>query len=648
MRFIVFLVVILICDWSCQREFDNPYDPESNGNALPVLSTSAVSNISTSFATCGGSISFNGGSLIAARGVCWSTSQTPTLSDSLSSDGNGDGSFTSTITGLTPATTYYVRAYATNSTGTAYGNEVSFTTSSAPTGPLVSTGSITNISQTSASGGGVVLSDGGASVTARGVCWSISANPTVAGNKTIDSTGTGNFISALTGLSANTTYYVRAYATNSIGTTYGNDVIFTTSSAPSAPTVSTGSITNISQTSASGGGNVLSDGGAAVTARGVCWSTSANPTVTGNKTIDGNGNGNFTSSLTGLSANTIYYVRAYATNSIGTTYGNDVSFTTSSAPTAPSVSTGSITNVSQTSASGGGNVLSDGGAAVTARGVCWSTSANPTISGNKTIDGSGIGAFTSSLTGLTANTTYYVRAYATNNIGTSYGNQQSFTSTGSGGGVVSNPGSGVLFNGYNYSSVVLGNGQEWMAENLRTTIYANGNSIPNVTAASQWASLSSGAWAHYDNDNQYNFPYGRLYNWYAVNDARNVCPTGWHVPSDADWNILIKYLDTTADTTCSGCFQSNVAGGYLKQTGTLYWSSPNFGASNISGFSSLPGGYRDVYGAFSEIGLYGYWWSSTQSSTVAAFTRELFHNNPYIGRSLRDKHDGYSVRCVRD
>ena len=164
-----------------------------------------------------------------------------------------------------------------------------------------------------------------------------------------------------------------------------------------------------------------------VTARGVCWSTSQNPTINDNKTSDGSGTGSFTSNLINLNANTTYYVRAYATNEKGTSYGEEKSFTTMVNESMPVVTTNEVTNITQTTATCGGTVTFDGGANVTARGVCWSTSQNPTINDNKTSDGSGTGSFTSNLINLNPNTTYYVRAYATNEKGTSYGEEKSFT-----------------------------------------------------------------------------------------------------------------------------------------------------------------------------------------------------------------------------
>lgn len=187
--------------------------------------------------------------------------------------------------------------------------------------------------------------------------------------------------------------------------------------------LSTTTVYSITSTTATCGGNITDDGGGTILSRGVCWNTSPNPTIANSKTTDGTGNGFFSSSLTGLTPGTIYYVRAYATNSAGTVYGTDISFTTLILPT---LTTTSISAIASTSASSGGNITNDGGAPITARGVCWSITTNPTTNDSKTSNGTGTGTFTSSLTGLISGTTYYVRAYATNSIGTAYGTQLSF------------------------------------------------------------------------------------------------------------------------------------------------------------------------------------------------------------------------------
>ena len=393
-------------------------------SGLPEVVTTNVTNITSSSATGGGNVTATGGADVTSRGVCWSTSHNPTVSGNHTTNGAGTGVFTSNITGLSANTIYYVRAYATNSVGTVYGAEVSFTTLANI--PTVTTSSVNNVTQTTATGGGNVTSNGGANVTARGICWSTSHNPTISNSHVTNGTGTGSFTCNMTGLTANTKYYVRAYATNSAGTAYGSEVSFTTTQNVSVPTVTTSQVTNITQTTATGGGNVTATGGANVTARGVCWSTSHNPTISNSHVTNGTGTGSFTCNMTGLTANTTYYVRAYATNSAGTAYGTEVSFTTLQNVTVPTVTTTAVSNITQTTATGGGNVTATGGANVTARGVCWSTVHNPTINNWHVANGSGTGSFTCNMTGLTANTTYYVRAYATNSAGTAYGSEVSF------------------------------------------------------------------------------------------------------------------------------------------------------------------------------------------------------------------------------
>jgi uncharacterized protein (TIGR02145 family) len=186
-----------------------------------------------------------------------------------------------------------------------------------------------------------------------------------------------------------------------------------------------------------------------------------------------------------------------------------------------------------------------------------------------------------------------------------------------------------------------------MAQNLRTTSYANGDPIPNVTVDTQWQTLTTGAWAHYNNDNQYENPYGKLYNWYTVSDPRNVCPTGWHVPTDAEWNTLIGYLDPSFDPNTSGP-QSGIAGGKMKSTGTQYWISPNAAATNESGFSGLPGGIFNFDGLFYSIGTDGNWWSSTELDSTQAWLRSLGYNDGSVFRGYYSKVAGHSVRCLRD
>jgi uncharacterized protein (TIGR02145 family) len=310
-----------------------------------------------------------------------------------------------------------------------------------------------------------------------------------------------------------------------------------------------------------------------------------------------------------------------------------------------------ITNLTDTTASSGGNITDDGGSLITQRGIVWSTSPNPTIADNFTSEGSGTGSFSSNLTGLIAGNTYYLRAYATNSAGTAYGNELSFYN------ITSNSGQDVTYNGYTYPTIILGNGQEWMAHNLRTTQYNDGTSIPLVTDEAQWAvndnidSLPMMCW--YFND-QFTYTannFGALYNWYAVNPLtngnKNVCPSGWHVPTDSEWSTFINYLDPNADGGNNNG-NGNIAGGKMKSSGTQYWQSPNNGASNESGFSGLPSGCRGSNGAFNANGIICLWWCSSEYSPGNAWQRQLGNDSSSVSRGFNNKGFGFSVRCLKD
>lgn len=318
--------------------------------------------------------------------------------------------------------------------------------------PVVTTaGSFSNITTTTATGGGTTVSDGGATVTVSGLVWSTTINPTTVNSKTTDGWAIGGpWTSGMTSLAPATLYHVRAYATNAVGTSYGADVTFTTGAVTGVATVVTSSpVTNIAQTTASGAGTISSNGGSTVTVSGCTWSTTVNPTYAGGGAVSGstgqttNGwasSGPWPCSITGLSAGTLYHVRAFAVNGVGTSYGSDVSFTTVVAAGVPTVSTVTpVTSITMSTASGGGTTVSNGGTAVTVSGCAWSTSANPIYAGGGAISGStgqttngwaSGGPWPCSITGITASTLYHVRAFAVNAVGTSYGADISFTTTG--------------------------------------------------------------------------------------------------------------------------------------------------------------------------------------------------------------------------
>ena len=179
--------------------------------------------------------------------------------------------------------------------------------------------------------------------------------------------------------------------------------------------------------------------------------------------------------------------------------------------------------------------------------------------------------------------------------------------------------------------------QQWMSKNLDVAFYRNGDPIPQVTDPTAWAALTTGAWCYYNNDSTQGNKYGKLYNWYAVNDTRGLAPQGWHIPSDAEW--------TTLATSLGG---ASVAGGKMKEAGTLNWISPNTEGNNNSGFAGLPGGYRFSNGTFISVGVYGSWWSATETNTTAAWNRYLNYYDGGIDRATNGKKLGFSVRCLRD
>ena len=393
--------------------------------SLPEIKTEDITDIHSTIAMLHGTLVFNGNDTATIKGFCWSTNDEPTLENSYVEIDTTSATYTYRLSNLIDETQYYIRTYAQNKIGLVYGETKSFTTQSALP-PTVSINEVTNVEYHTATIAAEVTSDGGASVTERGICYSTTENPTIESNKVVSGKGTGGYTANLTGLQDSTTYYVRAYAVNKKGTAYGEQVSFMTKGYK-LPTITTANPTNVEYTSATVGGNISSDGGAEITERGICYATTKNPTAETIKIISGQGTGSYKINLTDLKDSTTYYVRAYAINKKGIAYGEQKSFTTK-AYALPTVTTSAATNITYTSATVGGNVTSDGGAIVTERGVVYSTSQNPTTSNSKVTNGSGTGSFTCSLNHLRDSTTYYVRAYAINKNGIAYGEQVSFTS----------------------------------------------------------------------------------------------------------------------------------------------------------------------------------------------------------------------------
>ncbi|MEO7313150.1 MAG: T9SS type A sorting domain-containing protein [Chitinophagaceae bacterium] len=302
-------------------------------------------------------------------------------------------------------------------------DNVSVTVFPSGTPPVMTTTAVTNIGKNTATSGGDISSAGTKPVEERGIVWNTITAPILADNKVPNGSGTGAFVSAISGLPAGTLIYLRAYATSRSGTGYGNELNFTTVAA-TIPVLSTTTATDVKGELATSGGAISDSGGAAISQRGVCWNTTGNPTTADAKSSDGTGSGSFQSTLINLTPNTSYYYRAYSVNVAGTGYGEIKQLTTGSVAI-PAVTTEAVTSIFSYKAVGGATVTDDGNA-MTVSGLCWNTTGNPTIAGNKVVAGSGAGFHAATMTGLTENFKYYVRAYATNSVGTVYGAEISF------------------------------------------------------------------------------------------------------------------------------------------------------------------------------------------------------------------------------
>ena len=614
--------ILIIILFSCEKD-KAPKSPSGNTNKITFayITTNIIGVYNATF-TC--SIDTLGNNSIQQHGFCWDTQENPDITKYKTELGamSNAGEFSDDLTDLQPDKKYYIKAYITFNNFTIYSKQTTFTTN--PLGsPTVTTNEVTNITANSAVSGGNITDDGGFSITTRGVCWSTSNNPIITDSHTTDGTGTGSYSSELKELDVNTTYYLRAYATNSIWTAYGLEKSFTTNDG--IPDLTTTEITNITANSAVSGGNITDDGGSSITARGVCYSTSQNPTITDSHTTDGTGTGSYTSELTELYINTNYYIRAYATNSIGTAYGLEKNFTTNDG--IPDLTTTEITNITVNSALSGGNISDDGGLSITSRGVCWNKTGNPTLANcdDYTTDGSGLDSYISYLTDLDENTLYYVTAYATNEVGTGYGNIESFTTL--------EPPCGELtvnYGGQIYNTVLIGN-QCWFKENLNI-----GTRIDDVNEQTDNSIIEKYC---YGNDELNCDEYGGLYQWdemmqyTTTQGTQGICPDGWHLPTDDEWTSLVNYAGGSSN---AGYKLKSISGWYNNGNG-----------SDEYGFDALPCG-GSWYAVFNGLTQHANFWLSDEQGYSLALLKSLYYYSDEVLHYGNDKGCGLSVRCVKD
>jgi uncharacterized protein (TIGR02145 family) len=604
-----------------------------------MATTLPVSNITRTSAVSGGNIISQGALPVTARGVCWGTSLNPTVSGYHTTDGSGPGSFVSSLSGLTPGTLYHIRAYATNSNGTVYGDDITFYTILYINGtgltdfngnsyPSVIFGTqewmSENLKVKNYRNGeiipNVIVSSEWNGLTSGAYCWYNNDEATYKNTygalyNWYAVTDSRNLCPA--GWRTPVTDDWTTLAGFLGGTDIAGGKMKSTRTFPEPqprwdqPNFGA---TNISGYNGFPGGYRLQSGIYEEIGRSGYWwnSTVDNSNLTWMRAL------NFEDDDLGMNE---------ASRKVGFSVRciKEISL--------PILSTNGVTNITGITANGGGVITSDGGSPVTQRGVCWSTSPDPTIDDNITINGSGTGSFESSITGLSINTTYYVRAYAMNGAGVSYGTNGSISFK----TMFYIQGNGATdLSGNEYSSVILGN-QEWMVENLKTAKYSNGDIIPNTTSGSEWIALTTGAWAYYNNNAQLENPYGKLYNWYAVTDPRQLCPSGWHIPSDSEWTVLTDFL--------GGIYQADER---MKEADFAHWNPSGYNGDNSSGFTGLPGGRRYYSdGSFLYMTNIGYWWSSTQATSTTAWCRALGYNYSGVNRGDYFYKNGNSVRCIR-
>jgi uncharacterized protein (TIGR02145 family) len=422
------------------------------------------------------------------------------------------------------------------------------------------------------------------------------------------------------------TYYAVAYAVNIKGVSYGSELSFLTETVN--PVVYTALVTRRYPTSAFVGGTVSSDGGNTVTSRGVFLSSQPNAVVNGLKIEIGTGKGVFSDSVVGLIPGSTYYVTAFAVNNAGTGYGEERTFTTQGAlPEAVTLYAKDVTTSgAKLWAIVNGQYLdtevSFEYGTTTQYGI---TVQAGQITGQNTAD-----TLFATIGALLPNTIYYFRVRAQNSLGVATGGDSIFTTVLDGiTGLITDA------SGNNYVTIGIGH-QTWMAQNLRTTKYNDASDIALEEADSVWQQLTTGAYCWYNNNNDYSANYGALYNWYSVNTGK-LCPAGWHVPTEDDFNKLVDYL--------SG---SGTAGGLLKQTGFTYWNNPNKGATNQYGFNGYGGGMRDKEAVYDFMKTTGNWWSASQYSTLTSSYFSLHYQYTNTFQNYLNKKTGLSVRCVKN
>jgi uncharacterized protein (TIGR02145 family) len=579
--------------------------------AAPVIITSFVSDITSNSALSGSIILFNGGSQIQNYGICWDTFPNPTIKASKTIDSLRTTVFLGHIEGLKPNRLYYVRPFATNSAGTGYGEEKTFTT--IKTIPYLMTSIVTEISLNSAICGLGIISDGGTDIMECGICWSTDPDPITGNSKTTDYYTPGKL--RMTGLRAATNYYVRAYAINSSGTGYGTSISFRTLGNP--PVATTLDAVNLSAKGAVLkaiiNANYFSSEISFEYGRTSDYGVSVAPPLS---PVTGIEDKLVTAEISGLETGTTYHFRVKATNSIGTTYGKDMILVTLRIP--------SLSDFPPMNKNYNDTVFIIKPPASNSPGTFTYSSSNKKVAvvQNDMVKITGSGTCTITATQAPAGifTSGTIKAALTMNLTDIDGNV--------------------------YNTVAIGS-QDWMKENLGVTRYSDGTPIPNEPDNKAWNSLTNGAYCLYNNDvaNLKNAN-GALYNWYAVASTHKLCPSGWHVPTDSEWKTMEIFLGMTVLQAEGTVRRSPGKASAIKNTEG--WIKNGKG-TNKADFSALASGFRSsLTGIFTNMGFDGCWWTATEDKADQAWLRNMYFALNDIFRISDNKNFGFSVRCVRD
>ncbi len=524
---------------------------------------------------------------------------------------------------------YILKATATDDEGLESSDEVEIIIDAAYS--IVSTTEATSISYNAASAGGFVSEDGGGEITDVGVYWDTLSSPETARYRVSMGQGLGEFTGTLTELPSGKQIYYKSYAVNAAGVSVGEEFSFRTNT---VPTVQTGGIMSFDYASALVSGVVLADGGEALTETGVYWGTQANAELTGTRLPIENEEGVFSITLEDLSPSTTYYIKAFAVNAAGESLGEEHSFITTGTAAVNTVQALSRRYKSMVLS---GEVSDNGGNEVTETGFYFGTSAVPTSSGTRVSVGSDAGSFSATLLDLIPGSTYYFIAFAVNEAGESIGEEMSFILPGGEEGTFIDPRDQEV-----YGTVKIGE-QVWMSENLKATLYNDGTEILQVIGDTEWSGNTGPAYCWYDDDPQWE-DRGALYNWYTVMTGK-LCPAGWHVPSEIEWQKFEYYLGMDEAVALTDGFRGTNEGGMLKTT--KLWESPNTGATNELYFSAMPTGRRGYLGDFAYLNSAVFFWTT---DTDGQFPRRrlLLNDEGGISRSGAQENSGLSVRCLKD